>query len=69
MYDVSGLHYLQQSLVIGIYVKMLVCMVLSDRYRIRQEQLQCHGVEIPRSILVVFLYINCISPWVASLQS
>ena len=30
MYDVLGLYPLQQSLVIGSYVKMLVCEVLSD---------------------------------------
>ena len=31
--DISGLLPLQQSLVIGIYVTMLVHEVLSDRYR------------------------------------
>ena len=46
MYDVSGLFPLQQSLVIGSYVKMMVRMVLSDRYRIIQEQFQHQGVEI-----------------------
>ena len=44
--DVSGLYSLQQSLVIGSYVKMMVCRVLSDRYRIIQEQFQYQGVEI-----------------------
>ena len=37
MYDVSGLYPLQQSLVIGSYVKMLLRGVLSDRHRITQE--------------------------------
>ena len=38
MYDVSSIYHLQQQLlVIGSYVKMLVRGVLSDRYRIRQE--------------------------------
>ena len=40
MYDVSGIYPLQQSVVIGSYVEMLVHMVLSDRYRIRQKQFQ-----------------------------
>ena len=40
MYDVSGIYPLQQSLVIRSYVKMLVRMVLSDRYRITQEKSQ-----------------------------
>ena len=38
MYDVSGLHPLQQSVVIGSYVKMLVRVVPSDRYRLTQEK-------------------------------
>ena len=46
MYDDSGLYPLQYSLVIGGYLKMLVCKVLSDRYRITQEKSQCQGVEI-----------------------
>ena len=46
MTDVLGLYPLQQSLVIGSYVKMLVREVLSDRYRITQEQIQYQGVEI-----------------------
>ena len=46
MYDVSGQYPLQQSLVIGSYVKILVCEVLSDRYRTTQEQFYCQGVEI-----------------------
>ena len=45
MNDVSGLAPLQQSLVIGSYVE-LVRRVLSDRYRIRQEQFQYHRIEI-----------------------
>ena len=46
MYYVSGLYHLQQSQVIESYVKMLVRRVLSDRYRIKQEQFQHKGVEI-----------------------
>ena len=46
MYDVSGLYPLQQSLVIGSYVKMLVREVLSDRYRIIQDKFQYQRVEI-----------------------
>ena len=46
MYDASGLYPLQQSVVIGSYVKMLMRRVLSDRYRITREQFQYHGVEI-----------------------
>ena len=46
MYDVSGLYPLQQSLVIGWYVKMMVPRILSDRYRIRQEKFKYQGVEI-----------------------
>ena len=46
MTDVLGLYPLQQSLVIGSYVKMLVRRVLSDRYGITQEKLQYHRVEI-----------------------
>ena len=46
MYDVSGLYPSQQSLVNGSYIKMLVYRVLSDRYRITQEELQYHRVEI-----------------------
>ena len=46
MYDISGLNPLQQSLVIGSYVKMLVRRVLSDRYRITQDNSQYQGVEI-----------------------
>ena len=38
MTDVSGLYPLQQSLVKGSYVKMLMRRVLSDRYRITQEK-------------------------------
>ena len=44
MYDVSSLYHLQQSLVIGSDVKMLVRRVLPDRYRITQEQFQYQGV-------------------------
>ena len=43
------LYPLQQSLVIvviGSYAKMIVRKVLSDRYRITQEQFQYQGVEI-----------------------
>ena len=40
IYDVSGVFPLQQSLQLGSYVKMLVRMVLLDRYRITQEQFQ-----------------------------
>ena len=46
MTDVSGLYPLQQSLVIGSYVKMLVRRVLSDRYSRTQYKFQYHGVEI-----------------------
>ena len=46
MNDVAGLCPLQQPLAIGSYVKMLVRRVLSDRYRITQEQFQYQGVEI-----------------------
>ena len=46
MYDVLGLYPLQQSLVIGSYVKMLVRRVLSDRYRITQAKFQYQRVEI-----------------------
>ena len=46
MYDVSGIYPVQQSLVIGSYVRMLVRMELSDGYRITQEKFQYHGVEI-----------------------
>ena len=47
MDDVSGIHSLQQSLVIGSFVKMLMHRVLSDRYRITQEQFQyLHGTGI-----------------------
>ena len=42
MYDVLGLYPLQQPLVIGSYVKMLVSRVLSDRYRITK-------IPVPRS--------------------
>ena len=44
MTDVSGLYLLQQSVVMIRYVKMLVCRVPSDRYRITQEKFQYHGV-------------------------
>ena len=37
---VSGLFHLQQSLAIGSYAKMLVRIVLSDRYRRTQEKFQ-----------------------------
>ena len=56
MYDVSGLNPLQQSLVIGSYVKMLVPRVLSDRYRITQGEFQYHGVEICITFHVFALY-------------
>ena len=46
MYHVSGLYPLQQWLVIGSYVKILVREVLSDRYRITQETFQNQGEEI-----------------------
>ena len=46
MCDVSGLYPLQQSLVIGCYLKMLMRMVLSDRCRITLEKFQYQGVEI-----------------------
>ena len=46
MYDVLGLYPLQQSLLMGSYLKMLMCRVLSDRYRIIQEQFKYQGVEI-----------------------
>ena len=46
MYDSSSLYHLQQSLEIGSYAKMLVRRVLSERYRITQEQFQYHRVEI-----------------------
>ena len=42
--DVLGLYPLQESLVIGRYVKMLARRVLSDRYRRTQEKFQYHGV-------------------------
>ena len=44
--DVSGLYPLQQSLVIGSCVKMLVREVLSDRYRITQGKFQYLGAEM-----------------------
>ena len=40
IYDVSGLYPSQQSLVIGSYVKKMVCEVLSDSYRITQDKSQ-----------------------------
>ena len=46
MTDVSGLYPLQQSLVTGSNVKMLVREVLLDRFSMRQEKFQYHGVEI-----------------------
>ena len=46
MTEISGIYPLQQSLEIGSYVKMMVRRVLSDRYRITQEKLQYHRVEI-----------------------
>ena len=48
--DVSGWYPLQQSLVIGSYVKMLVHEVPSDRCTITQERFQYQGV----GILVTF---------------
>ena len=56
MTDVSGLYPLQKSLVIGSYVKMLVREVLSDRYRITQEQFQYQGVEISMMFQAYTLY-------------
>ena len=56
MYDVSGLYSLQQSLVIGSYVKMLVRRVLSDRYRTTQEQFKYQGVEICMMFQAYTLY-------------
>ena len=44
MFHNWGLYPLQQSLMIGSYVKMLVPMVLSDRYRITQEKSNLLGV-------------------------
>ena len=46
MADVWGLYPLQQSLVIGSYVEIMVREVLLDRYRTTQEQFQYQGVEI-----------------------
>ena len=46
MTDLSSIYPLQQSLEIGSFVKMQVREVLSDRYRITQEQFQYHGVKI-----------------------
>ena len=46
MTDVLGLYPLQQSLVIGSYLNMMVREVLSDRYRITEENFQHQGVEI-----------------------
>ena len=56
MTDVWGRYPLQQSLVIGSYVKMLVREVLSDRYRITQEQFQYQGVEICMTFRAYTLY-------------
>ena len=53
---VSGLYPLQQSLEIKSNVKILVLEVLSDRYRIRQEQFQCQGVEIEKMLRAYTLY-------------
>ena len=36
--------------------KMLVCMALSDRYRITQEKFLYHGVEIYMMLLAYTLY-------------
>ena len=57
MYDVSGLTPLQQSVVMGSYVKMLMRRVLSDRYRITQETFQYQGVEICMTFRV-FTFCN-----------
>ena len=49
MFDVSRIYPLQQSLVTGSCVKMLVRRVLSDRYRRTEESIQYQGVEIFRA--------------------
>ena len=56
MYDVAGLYPLQQSVGIGSYVEILVRRVLSDRYRITQEQFQYQGVEISMTFQIYTLY-------------
>ena len=57
VYGVSGLYPLQHA-VIGSYVKMLVCEVLSDRYRIRQGQFQYQAIEILMTFRVYSLYTS-----------
>ena len=44
MYEVSGLYPLQQSVVIGSYVKILVRMILLHRYKITQAKFKYQGV-------------------------
>ena len=56
MYDVSGLHPLQQSLVMGSYVKMLMRRVLSDRYRMTYDKLQYQRVELDMAFQAYALY-------------
>ena len=54
--DVSGIFPLQQSLVIESYAKMLVREVLSDRYRIIQEQFQYQQLKILMTFRTFTLY-------------